>query len=66
MTAVRYHDMVIEPIVPFSGSIGDRFVFVDDHARSHRARTANDWIKYHGFTRTEWPPCSQLCQTSHN
>ncbi|EFA12765.1 Transposable element Tc1 transposase-like Protein [Tribolium castaneum] len=59
MTAVRYRDRVIEPIiVPFFGAIGKRFIFIDDNARPHRARIVNERIEHHGITRMEWRPCS--------
>ena len=59
MTAIRYRDRIIEPIiVPFFGAIGEQFVFIDDNARPHRAGIVNDRIEYHGITRMEWPPCS--------
>ncbi|EFA05601.1 hypothetical protein TcasGA2_TC015807 [Tribolium castaneum] len=59
MTAERSRDRVIEPIiVQFFGAIGERFVFIDDNARPHRARILNKRIEHHGITRMEWPPCS--------
>lgn len=59
MTATRYRDRVIVPIVvPFFGAIGEQFVLIDDNARPHRARIVNECIEAHGITRMEWPPCS--------
>ncbi|EFA07211.1 Transposable element Tc1 transposase-like Protein [Tribolium castaneum] len=37
---------------------GERFVFIDDNARPHRARILNTRIEHHGITRMEWEPCS--------
>lgn len=54
MTALRFHDRVIEPIiVSFPGAIGEEFVLVDDNARPHRAGIVNDRIEYHGITRMD-------------
>lgn len=59
MTAARYRDMVIEPIiVPFAAAIGDNFILIDDNARPHRARIVNDRIEHHGIERMDWPACS--------
>ena len=59
MTAQRYHDIVIEPIiVPFAGAIGENFVLIDDNARPHRARTVNERLELHGINRMEWPAWS--------
>lgn len=59
MTATRYRDMVVEPIIiPFAGAIGERFVLIDDNARPHRARIVNERIALHGIARMDWPACS--------
>lgn len=56
MTAARYRDMIIEPIiVPFAGAIGDNFILIDDNARPHRARIVTERLQFHGITRMEWP-----------
>lgn len=48
MTAQRYLDIVIEPIiVPFAAVVGENFVLIDDNARPHRARIVNERLELH-------------------
>ena len=55
----RYVDEVLRPhVIPYAGAIGEDFVFMDDNARPHRGRLANDFVQDEGVFRIEWPPAS--------
>ena len=39
LTAVRYRDEILDPIVrPFAGAIGNKFILMQDNTRPHTAR----------------------------
>lgn len=68
MTAQRYRDIVIEPIIAqFAGAIGKNFLLVDDNASPHRARIITESLEFHGVNRIDtiyihtynmsWPKC---------
>ena len=47
LTAVRYRDEILDPIVrPFAGAIGNNFILMQDNARPHTARLTMDYL-YH-------------------
>lgn len=59
LTAVRYRDEILDPIVrPFAGAIGNDFILMDDNARPHRARVVNDYLERESIVRMDWPAYS--------
>jgi len=47
LTAVRYQDEILDPIVrQFAGAIGNNFILMWDNARPHMARLTMDYL-YH-------------------
>ncbi|GFW00426.1 transposable element Tcb1 transposase [Trichonephila clavipes] len=59
LTARRYRDEILRPIVPlYAAAIGDDFILMDDNCRSHRANLVEDFLFEEGIVRMEWPACS--------
>ncbi|GFX34769.1 transposable element Tcb1 transposase [Trichonephila clavipes] len=59
VTAVRYRDEVLEPIVIlYATSVGPTFVLMDNNARSHRADIVYCYLESEGFARMAWPAYS--------
>ncbi|GFW33046.1 transposable element Tcb1 transposase [Trichonephila clavipes] len=59
VTAVRYRDEVLEPIVRlYAAAVGSTFVLMDDNARPHRADIVNDNLESEGIARMVWPAYS--------
>ena len=59
ITAVRYCDEVLEPIVrPYAGAIGDTFTLMQDNARAHTARVSTTFLDDEGITVMNWPAWS--------
>ena len=59
MTAQRYRDDIIHPVVrPFAGAIGDDFIFMHDNARPHVARIVVEYLETAGIETMEWPAVS--------
>ncbi|GFW43008.1 transposable element Tcb1 transposase [Trichonephila clavipes] len=59
VTAVRYRDEVLEPIVRLHVAVvGPTFVLMDDHARPHRAYIVDDYLESEGIARMAWPAYS--------
>ena len=59
LTALRYRDEILRPhVVPMAADIGDRFIFVDDNARPHRARLVDAMLRDEGIERMVWPASS--------
>ncbi|GFY03329.1 transposable element Tcb1 transposase [Trichonephila clavipes] len=59
VTAVRYPDEVLEPIVRlYAGAIGPIFVLMDDNACPHRADIIDDYLESEGIARMAWPAYS--------
>ncbi|GFV71805.1 transposable element Tcb2 transposase [Trichonephila clavipes] len=59
VTAVRYRDKVLEPIVRlYSAAVGHAFVLIDDNARPHRADIVDDYLESKGIARMAWPAYS--------
>ena len=53
---IQYVDEELEPhVVPYAAAIGDEFVFMDDNARPHRARVADQLLEENGIERMELP-----------
>ena len=60
ITAVRYRDEVLEPIVrPYACAIGDTFIdtfiLMQDNARAHTARLSMTFLDDEGITVMNWP-----------
>ncbi|GFV90320.1 transposable element Tcb1 transposase [Trichonephila clavipes] len=56
MTGQRYIDEVLLPHVRlFRGTVGDKFVFMDDNATCHRTLAAPDCLDSEGIQRLVWP-----------
>ncbi|GFX78325.1 transposable element Tcb1 transposase [Trichonephila clavipes] len=59
VTAVRYRDEVLEPIVRlYAAAVGPTFVLMDDNARPHRADIVDDYLEGEGIARMAWPAYS--------
>lgn len=56
LTALRYRDEILEPIVrPFAGAIGETFRLVQDNARAHTARVVMNFFDDEGIEFIDWP-----------
>ncbi|GFV82710.1 transposable element Tc1 transposase [Trichonephila clavipes] len=56
MTGQRYIDEVLLPHVRlFRGSVGDKFVLMDDNATCHRTLAVQDCLDSEGIQRLAWP-----------
>ncbi|GFV31324.1 transposable element Tcb2 transposase [Trichonephila clavipes] len=58
LTARRYRDEILRPIVVLYAAIGDDFILMDDNCRPHRANLVEDFLFEKGIVRMEWPACS--------
>ncbi|GFS81690.1 transposable element Tcb1 transposase [Trichonephila clavipes] len=59
VTAVRYRDEVLEPIVRlYAAAIGHTFVLMDDNARPRTADIVDDYLESEGIARMAWPAYS--------
>ncbi|GFU79207.1 transposable element Tcb1 transposase [Trichonephila clavipes] len=59
LTALRYRDEILRPIVvPYAAAIGDDFTLMDDNCRPHRDNLVEDFLFEEGIVRMEWPVCS--------
>ncbi|GFX81006.1 transposable element Tcb2 transposase [Trichonephila clavipes] len=54
LTARRYRDEILRPIVPYAAAIGDDFILMDDSCRPHRANLVEDFLFEEGIVRMEW------------
>ncbi|GFV23654.1 transposable element Tcb1 transposase [Trichonephila clavipes] len=55
VTAIRYRDEVLKPIVRlYAAAVGPTFVLMDDNARPHRADIVNDYLESEGIARMAW------------
>ena len=56
LTAVRYRDEILRPIVrPYAGAVGPRFLLVQDNARPHVARVCRQFLDEEGINAVDWP-----------
>ena len=56
ITAARYRDEILEPIVrPYAGAIGEAFILMQDNARSHTARLCMAFLEDEGIAVMDWP-----------
>ncbi|GFT29690.1 transposable element Tcb1 transposase [Trichonephila clavipes] len=59
VTAVRYRDEVLEPIVRLNaGAVGPSFVLMDDNACPHRADIIDEYLESEGIARMACPAYS--------
>ena len=56
LTGVRYREEILHPIVhPYAGACGQRFIMMDDNARTHRAIVVDQYLEQEGIERMDWP-----------
>lgn len=56
LTAVRYRDEILHPIVrPFAGAVGAGFILVQDNARPHTARLSMQYLEDESIEVMDWP-----------
>ena len=56
LTAVRYRDEVLAPVVrPFATALGQDFVLIHDYARPHTASIVQAYMGQEGVDVMEWP-----------
>ena len=56
LTAIRYQDEILEPIVrPYAGAVGPGFLLMHDNARPHVARVCRQYLEDEGIDTIEWP-----------
>ncbi|GFU75076.1 transposable element Tcb2 transposase [Trichonephila clavipes] len=54
LTGRSYADEILRPhVIPYTGAIGDPFVFQDDNARPHRARLVENMLEAETIQRME-------------
>ncbi|GFX76507.1 transposable element Tcb2 transposase [Trichonephila clavipes] len=51
LTARRYRDEILRPIVTYAVAIGDDFILMDDNCRPHRANLVEDFLFEEGIVR---------------
>ncbi|GFW96807.1 transposable element Tcb2 transposase [Trichonephila clavipes] len=67
MTVQRYIDEVLLPHVRlFRGSVGDKFVFMDDNAICHRTLAVQDYLDSECIQRLVWPARSPVLNPIEN
>ncbi|GBN94940.1 Transposable element Tcb1 transposase [Araneus ventricosus] len=56
VTAVRYRDEILHPLVrTFIAAMGTEAIFIDDNARPHRARLVRSNLKVENIPQIAWP-----------
>ncbi|GFT40063.1 transposable element Tcb1 transposase [Trichonephila clavipes] len=59
MTGHIYRDVILEQHVRlFRGAMGDKFLFMDNNARSHHAIILDECLQSKNITRMDWPAYS--------
>lgn len=59
VTAARYVERVIRPhVIPFSQRVGENFIFMQDNARAHTARSTQTALSDANITVLPWPAMS--------
>ncbi|GBN62729.1 hypothetical protein AVEN_17034-1 [Araneus ventricosus] len=55
VTAIRCRDEIIDPLVrPFIAAMGTGAIFMDDNARSHRARLVRSYLESETIPQMAW------------
>ena len=66
ITAVRYRNDILEPIVrPYAGAVGGDFILVQDNARPHTARVSMTFLEDEGITVMEKLITNRVEKTNH-
>ncbi|TWW73864.1 Transposable element [Takifugu flavidus] len=61
LTAIRYRDEILGPIVrTYAGAVGPGFFLVLDNARPHVARVCRQFLEDEGIDTIDWPPRSPV------
>ena len=56
LTAIRYRDEILEPMVrPYAGAVGPGFLLMHHNARPHVARVCRQYLEDEGIDTIEWP-----------
>ena len=56
LTAIRYLDEILEPMVrPYAGAVGPGFFPMHDNAQPHVARVCRQYLEDEGIVTIEWP-----------
>ena len=56
LTGIRYRDEILAPIIRlYAGAIDDDFILMDDNAKPHLARIANEYLQQETIERMDWP-----------
>ena len=59
MNAKDYIDLLSSTLLPYMQSMGPEYIFMDDNAPCHRARSVKTWMASHNLNFMElWPPQS--------
>ncbi|GFX37972.1 histone-lysine N-methyltransferase SETMAR [Trichonephila clavipes] len=67
VTAARYQDEVLEPIVRlYAAAVGPTFVLMDDNARPHRADIIDDYLESEEIARMASPAYSPYLNPIEN
>ena len=55
LTAVRYRDEILQPIVrPYAGAVGHGFLLMHDNARPHVTRVCRQYLEDKEIEAIEW------------
>ena len=56
LTAIRYRDEILRPIVrPYAGTVGPGFFLMHDNARPHVAEVCQQFLHDEGIDAMDWP-----------
>ena len=56
LTALRYCNEILDQFVrPYTGSIGQKIILMDDNYRPHRAHVTNAYLEHEEIVRMDWP-----------
>ena len=67
LTAVRYQDEILRPIVrPYAGAVGPGFLLVQDNAQPHVARVCRQFLDDEGIDAIDWPSRSSDLNPTEN
>ena len=56
MTALRYCNEILDQFVrQYAGSIGQKFILMDDNVRPHRANVNNAYLEHETIVHMNWP-----------
>ncbi|KAL6459133.1 hypothetical protein MHYP_G00326050 [Metynnis hypsauchen] len=56
MTAIRYRDEILRPLVrPYAGTVGPGFLLMQDNARPHVAGVCQQFLQDEGIDAMDWP-----------